>query len=126
MEVPFLNTADLARATGTTPRRVRHYRDLGILKPAYTGGREMYDATEQKLFRLAIKAADLGFSLDVIRSSITEDRTDIAIPADTARETLKQQVDTQIIVKKQIIQLRALIRVTATTRPLSLSSEGLT
>ncbi len=70
----------LARLAGVSPRALRHYDDIGLLKPRRTSssGYRIYGAAEVDLLQQILFYRELGVGLDEIRSIVTSpgfDRT---------------------------------------------------
>jgi len=63
----------LARAAGVTSRTLRHYGDVGVLRPSRTGSNGMRFYDEDALVRLQriLLLRDLGLSLPLIRDVLT-------------------------------------------------------
>lgn len=59
---------EVAERLGTTPRTLRFYEEQGLVRPARTaGGARRYDETDVERFRLILRLADVGLSLQEIR-----------------------------------------------------------
>ena len=67
-----LDIARVARLTGVTSRTLRHYDDVGLLTPAWTGhdGRRHYGAPELLRLQHILVLRELGISLDRISSIV--------------------------------------------------------
>jgi DNA-binding transcriptional MerR regulator len=58
---------DLARQSGLTQRMLRHYEDLGILRPGRSdGGTRRYSDDDLRIARLTLLMRDLEIPLDTI------------------------------------------------------------
>ena len=79
------SSGDLARATGSTVRTIRHYEEEGLLKPSGVsgGGHRRYDADDLERLRLIGDLRELGLSLCEIRA-ILELRSGCATAAEFA------------------------------------------
>ncbi|MZR61808.1 MerR family transcriptional regulator [Alcanivorax sp. DP30] len=68
-----MRVSDMARQADTTSETVRHYTDIGLLKPRRDPGNgyRHYDLADLHLLRFAIKARSLGFTLSDIQSLAT-------------------------------------------------------
>ncbi|MGB2246457.1 MAG: MerR family transcriptional regulator [Alcanivorax sediminis] len=68
-----MRVSDLARQADTTSETVRHYTDIGLLKPFRDPGNgyRHYDVADLRLLRFALKARSLGFTLADIQSLAT-------------------------------------------------------
>jgi DNA-binding transcriptional MerR regulator len=80
-----LSSGDLARATGSTVRAIRHYEAEGLLRPAEVsdGGHRRYGEAELERLRLIADLRAVGLSLCEIRS-ILELRTGCQTAAEFA------------------------------------------
>ncbi|MED5238271.1 MAG: MerR family DNA-binding protein [Pseudomonadota bacterium] len=60
-----MRVSDMARQADTTGETVRHYTDIGLLKPRRDPGNgyRHYDLVDLRLLRFALKARSLGFTL---------------------------------------------------------------
>lgn len=69
-----LKVGQLAARTGTTVRTLHHYDEIGLLKPARRSpsGHRLYDAAEVERLQQIKSLQGLGWSLDEIRSALTE------------------------------------------------------
>ena len=65
-----MRVSDLARRAGTTSETVRHYTDIGLLKPERDPGNgyRYYGNWDLRLMKFALKARSLGFTLSDIQS----------------------------------------------------------
>lgn len=65
-----MRVSDMARQADTTSETVRHYTDIGLLKPRRDPGNgyRHYDMADLRLLRFALKARSLGFTLADIQS----------------------------------------------------------
>lgn len=68
-----MRVSDLARQADTTSETVRHYTDIGLLKPHRDPGNgyRHYGVSDLRLLRFALKARSLGFTLADIQSLAT-------------------------------------------------------
>jgi MerR family transcriptional regulator, copper efflux regulator len=64
----FYNIGEASSASGVSPKMIRHYESLGLLKqPKRTdGGYRIYDAADVHTMRFVRRARDLGFSVKEI------------------------------------------------------------
>lgn len=65
-----LQRAEVARRTGCNLETVRYYEKVGLLPepPRTTSGYRSYDTTHERRLRFVLRARELGFSLDEIRT----------------------------------------------------------
>lgn len=94
----YRRIGEVARETGLTPRAIRHYESLGLLRPAarVDGGNRLYDDLDLERLREIRRLRDgLGFSLAEIGEMIESEaereqiRADLAATLDpTERRTL--------------------------------------
>jgi MerR family mercuric resistance operon transcriptional regulator len=68
--VKSLHRAALARRTGCNLETVRYYEKIGLLPepPRTAGGYRTYDTTHERRLRFVLRARELGFSLDEVRT----------------------------------------------------------
>lgn len=66
---------EIARATGTTSRTLRHYDDIGLLRPSRTGGNgyRYYDAAALVRLQRVLLLRDLGLGLAAIADALASD-----------------------------------------------------
>jgi MerR family transcriptional regulator, copper efflux regulator len=76
---------EVAERTGMSPRTIRHYDDLGIVKPSgrTDGGFRLYTSADIDRFMLIKPLKPLGIGLDVIRTLLR------------ALDTLDEQQDSE-------------------------------
>lgn len=79
----------VAKQAGTTSRTLRHYDQIGLLKPSAIGenGYRLYDASALIRLQRILALRDLGLSLPQIRSVLNRDLTELE-----ALEQLEQQL----------------------------------
>ncbi|RTM14172.1 MAG: MerR family transcriptional regulator [Bradyrhizobiaceae bacterium] len=67
--VKAMQRAELAQRTGCNLETVRYYEKVGVLPapPRTAGGYRSYDTMHERRLRFALRARELGFSLDEIR-----------------------------------------------------------
>src|SRR4051812_33961445 len=72
----MLNIGEFARLGQVSPRMLRHYDELGLLKPSradpQTGYRK-YDVTQLGRFHRLLALRGLGFTLEQIRSMLDDE-----------------------------------------------------
>jgi MerR family mercuric resistance operon transcriptional regulator len=68
--VKGMQRAELARRTGSNLETVRYYEKVGLLPepPRSASGYRTYDTTHERRLRFVLRARELGFSLDEIRT----------------------------------------------------------
>ena len=54
---------ELSKLHSVTPRTLRHYEDLGILKPKREGQTRLFSQTDKQRLEFTLQAKALGFSL---------------------------------------------------------------
>lgn len=60
--------SEAARATGLTPKMIRHYEELGLLSSERAeNGYRMYQTQDLDTLHFIVRAKDLGFSLNDIQ-----------------------------------------------------------
>ena len=64
---------ELARRSGCNLETIRYYEDIGLMPPpARTeSGHRLYDAADQRRLRFILRARELGFSIEEIRSLLS-------------------------------------------------------
>jgi DNA-binding transcriptional MerR regulator len=65
--MPTYSISELAREFSLTPRTIRHYEDLGLLKPRREGTSRLFSDRDRARLRLALQSSRLGFSLRQIK-----------------------------------------------------------
>ncbi|WP_248758733.1 MerR family transcriptional regulator [Pseudarthrobacter sp. SSS035] len=85
---------DIARIAGTTSRTLRHYDDIGLLKPSRTGhnGYRYYNQAAMVQLQRILLLRGLGLGLPVI-SQVLDDEADAAKALTGHLEWLKQEQD---------------------------------
>lgn len=70
---------EIARATGTTSRTLRHYDDIGLLRPSRTGGNgyRYYDAAALVRLQRILMLRDLGLGLAAIADALASDDDEV-------------------------------------------------
>src|SRR6476619_392140 len=72
----MLNIGEFARLGQISPRMLRHYDEIGLLKPSrvdpHTGYR-FYSVDQLRRLHRLLALRDLGFSLEQIRSMLDDD-----------------------------------------------------
>lgn len=70
---------EIARATGTTSRTLRHYDDIGLLPPSRIGGNgyRYYDAAALVRLQRVLMLRDLGLSLAAIADALASDEDEV-------------------------------------------------
>lgn len=101
-----MRVSDLARQAATTTETVRHYTDIGLLKPQRDPGNgyRHYNQSDLRLLRFAIKARSLGFTLTDIQSLATASEEG-ETPCGQVRSLIEQRLED---VEARIRELRAL------------------
>ena len=62
--------SDLAQEFGVTTRTIRHYEELGLLKPEREGQARIYSRGDRTRLKLILRGKRLGFSLQESRDII--------------------------------------------------------
>ncbi|MDX1803727.1 MAG: MerR family DNA-binding protein [Alcanivorax sp.] len=101
-----MRVSDLAKAAETTGETVRHYTDIGLLVPRRDpeNGYRIYDGTNLRRLRFALKARSLGFTLNDILVLVEESETG-KVPCGDARaliETRLGEVEARIAELQQL------------------------
>lgn len=95
-----MNVTELARLTGTTPDTVRHYTELGLLRPRrnpHNRYRE-YGGEDRERLAFALQARELGFTLADVQRILAESDSGRSPCADVRRliEARLAQVEAEI------------------------------
>src|ERR1700736_2056480 len=72
----MLNIGEFARLGQVSPRMLRHYDEIGLLKPGQVGvqtGYRHYDVAQLRRLHRLLALRDLGFTLEQIRSVLDDD-----------------------------------------------------
>jgi DNA-binding transcriptional MerR regulator len=99
---------EIAKMAGTTSRTLRHYDDIGLLKPSRTGhnGYRFYDGAALVTLQRILLLRELGLGLPVIAGVLAHE-TDAARALGTHLEWLSQEQDRlarQIAAVRQTIE----------------------
>ena len=88
-----MNVSQLARAAGTTGDTVRHYTDLGLLRPHRDPGNgyRIYARDDLERLNFALQARSLGFNLSDIVALVSEAETGES-PCQRTRELIEQRL----------------------------------
>ena len=81
---PEFNIGELAREFAVTTRTIRHYEDIGLLKPMRRGQNRVYSPADRTRLKLILRGKRLGFSLDESRAIV-----DLYDPAHGNKEQLQ-------------------------------------
>ncbi len=81
---PKFNIGELAREFAITTRTIRHYEDIGLLKPMRRGQNRVYSPADRTRLKLILRGKRLGFSLDESRAIV-----DLYDPAHGNKEQLQ-------------------------------------
>ncbi len=92
----LLSVKELATESGATPRAVRIYMDMGLLKPIKSG--RIFCFRENAIERLAVilRAKRLGFSLEEIKSRLDRPRVSYLKKIIRRVEALKRDADAEL------------------------------
>lgn len=63
--------SELAREFDITTRTIRYYEDQGLITPARSGQKRIYNRTDRTRLKLVLRGKRLGFPLHEIRRMIT-------------------------------------------------------
>ena len=101
-----MNVSQLARSAGTTGDTVRHYTDLGLLRPQRDpdNGYRIYARDDLDRLRFALQARSLGFTLSDI-AALVEEAESGQSPCQHTRELIEQrlaEVEAQIAHLQQL------------------------
>ncbi|MDF1822148.1 MAG: MerR family DNA-binding protein [Alcanivoracaceae bacterium] len=100
-----MNVTALARRAGTTSETVRHYTDVGLLRPERNpdNGYRVYRKRDLDTLRFALSARALGFTLADIRELVEEAESGQS-PCQHTRELIEYRLAE---VERQIHALQA-------------------
>ncbi len=101
-----MNVSQIARRAGTTAETVRHYTDVGVLRPSRNpeNGYRQYSRDDLRRLHFALQARSLGFTLADIGQLITESESGDS-PCATTRSLIEQRLHE---VEKRIHELQHL------------------
>lgn len=100
----FWTIKQVAKTAGTTSRTLRHYDQIGLLKPTAIGenGYRMYDASALIRLQRILALRDLGLSLPQIQQVLDKDLSEIE-----ALTELEQQLERETVrLNRQISTVR--------------------
>ena len=88
-----MNVSELARRAATTSETVRHYTDIGLLRPRRNpdNGYRLYDRDDLRRLNFALQARSLGFTLADICQLVKESETGHS-PCATTRQLIEQRL----------------------------------
>jgi MerR family mercuric resistance operon transcriptional regulator len=99
--VKGMQRAELARRTGSNLETVRYYEKVGLLPepPRSASGYRTYDTTHERRLRFVLRARELGFSLDEIRTllRLVDERDQPCAEARVVAAAHLQDVRTKIV-----------------------------
>ena len=91
---------EIARAAGTTSRTLRHYDDVGLLRPSRTGanGYRYYDASALVRLQRVLMLRDLGLGLPAIAAALDSDDDEVRALRTHLRwlESERERLDHQV------------------------------
>lgn len=101
-----MNVTALARRANTTSETVRHYTDVGLLRPGRNPGNgyRVYEKRDLDTLRFVLSARSLGFTLADIRALVDEAESGDS-PCQHTRELIEQRL---VEVERRIRDLQAL------------------
>jgi len=82
---PTFSISDLAKEFGVTTRTIRHYEELGLVKPSRAGQVRIYNRGDRTRLKLILRGKRLGFSLQE-----SSDIIQLYDPSHNNREQLQQ------------------------------------
>jgi DNA-binding transcriptional MerR regulator len=90
----MITTAVLAKESDTTVHTVRHYTNIGLLKPRRneTNGYKIYKPSDVTLLRFINNAKELGFTLKEI-SEILKEADSGKSPCPIVREIIEKRIN---------------------------------
>ena len=88
-----MNVSELARRGATTSETVRHYTDVGLLRPSRNpdNGYRQYSRDDLRRLHFALQARSLGFTLNDIRTLVEESESGRS-PCSTTRQLIEQRL----------------------------------
>lgn len=102
----LLKIGELAKLMGLTTRTLHHYDEIDLLKPSFRSenGYRLYNGEDVSHLRKIYLLRNLGFSLEQIRSVITQQDVDLS-------SVIKEQIESTNfeLKKQQLLQSRLLI-----------------
>lgn len=101
-----MNVSELARRGATTSETVRHYTDLGLLRPVRNpdNGYRRYSRDDLRRLHFALQARSLGFTLGDICTLVEESESGRS-PCATTRQLIEQRLEE---VEQRIVELTRL------------------
>jgi len=111
MRLPMLRIGELASRTGFTPKTLRYYEDIGLIRPhgRSESGYRLYDAPCVERLDLVRRAQALGMRLDDIRQ-ILEISDEGRVPCGHVMTIVDRELARIASQMKKLRQLRAGLR----------------
>ncbi|GAB1258883.1 MerR family transcriptional regulator [Aurantivibrio plasticivorans] len=106
-----MQVKDIAEQCGVSPDTVRYYTRIGLLKPSQdpVNRYRLYSQKDHSTLRFAVRARQLGFSLDDIQT-ICSTAGDGASPCPTVRELMRENLQRTEAMFQEIKRLRDRMR----------------
>ena len=106
-----VNIGGAARASGVSPKMIRHYEDIGLIpRPARTGaGYRLYGHTDLHVLRFVKRARELGFSMQEIATLLGLWRDRRRKSSEVKKLALRHVAD----LERRIVELEAMRRILA-------------
>lgn len=106
---PCLNTRDFAIKHNVTPRLLRYYHGLDLLRPERRGRDRYFSPLDAKRLASIKRAADLGLELSEIFAYLDHDTGRVEIPARIVHRQLDALVAKRDLVQEQIIAAKEMV-----------------
>lgn len=108
-----MNIGQAARSSGITPKMIRYYETIGLIRPAQRteSGYRQYSATDVQIMHFIKRSRDLGFSLERIKTLIglwhdtTRKSSDVKKLASQHIAELNEDIEKLQSIRDQLVHL---------------------
>ena len=98
-----LRIGELAEMTGTTPRTIRYYEEIGLLggsAPRQSGSHRLYTDADVERLKEVMRLRDLlGVSLDELRTLLAAEEARAALRTELRRDDVEPQRRSELLIE---------------------------